>query len=220
MGSVIGRRIQDRIQTGDVLPGIHGTRRHGRGIMLGMTERQQKAKDLVDALDAYYRWHAEKWAFQCLDPIYSDHPMFPIMERVKSYQGVLPDGQLPEPGRKLWAEVLSQSNYPPSPLTPFFELFMEFRRWVADNGIALKPRWDAKGRELWFDDQLVKKYTRAAPVQELVWQAFEEQGWPSAIDNPVSHQLADTIKDIQKFLQDSPFAIERDGNKSIRWRPR
>jgi hypothetical protein len=53
--------------------------------MLGMTERQQKAKDLVDALDAYYRWHAEKWAFQCLDPIYSDHPMFPIIERVKSY---------------------------------------------------------------------------------------------------------------------------------------
>lgn len=185
--------------------------------MFGMTERQQKARELIDVLDAYYHLH-EQWAFQCLDPIYSDHPMFPIMERFKSYEGVFPDGQLPEAGRKLWAEVLSQSNNPPSPLTTFFELFMEFRRWVVDNGITLKPRWDAKGRELSFGDHLVKKYTRAAPVQELVWQAFEEQGWPSAIDNPVSVQLADTIKDIQKFLHDSPFAIERDGNKGIRWR--
>lgn len=61
------------------------------------------------------------------------------------------------------------------------------RRKIASRSerALLKPFWDAKRRELWLGDVLVKRFTRPAPLQELILAAFQEQGWPAVIDDPL-----------------------------------
>jgi hypothetical protein len=50
---------------------------------------------------------------------------------------------------------------------------------------AATPRWEAETRELWVGGQLVKRFRVPAPNQELILAAFEEQGWPPRIDDPL-----------------------------------
>jgi hypothetical protein len=85
-----------------------------------------------------------------------------------------------------------------------------------------RPRWDGQSRELWFGDTLCRRYTRRAPRQERVLEAFERLGWPQRIPNPVPEgSLADTVKDLQDSVRDSPIMFERDGTgKGITWRRR
>lgn len=47
------------------------------------------------------------------------------------------------------------------------------------------PRWDAAGRILWFGSHLIKRFTVPAANQEIVLGAFDEQGWPVCIDDPL-----------------------------------
>lgn len=186
-----------------------------------MNKRQQKTKELLNVLDEYYRYHEVQYQFTCLEPITPKNSMFPIVEQVKAFEKVLLNGKLPEEARMMWAEILCQSNNPSGTIPRFFELFMKFWHWVEKNGPTLKPKWDSKKRELWFDDQNIKKYKRSAPNQEAIWETFEKEGWPQDIKNPFSpSQLADTIKDIQKSLLHAPFVIERNGKNGIRWRLR
>ncbi len=83
-----------------------------------------------------------------------------------------------------------------------------------------RPRWDRDARTLWYGDRICKHYTRSAPCQETILTAFEEEGWPNTIDDPLDPgKLADTIKDLQKALQNSPITVGRDGTgKGITWR--
>jgi hypothetical protein len=46
-------------------------------------------------------------------------------------------------------------------------------------------RWDADGRELWAGGRLVKRFTRPAPLLELLLAAFQELGWPRVLDDPL-----------------------------------
>jgi hypothetical protein len=63
------------------------------------------------------------------------------------------------------------------------------------------PRWDPAARTLWLGSKLIKHLTVPAANQELILAAFEEQHWPSCIDNPLppangidaKRQLHDTI---------------------------
>ncbi|MCI0347881.1 MAG: hypothetical protein L0Z53_00510 [Acidobacteriales bacterium] len=48
------------------------------------------------------------------------------------------------------------------------------------------PRWDAGNRRLLFGPLIVKEFIRPAASQILVLTAFQEQGWPRRIDNPLS----------------------------------
>jgi hypothetical protein len=50
---------------------------------------------------------------------------------------------------------------------------------------ALKPKWDARRRELRIGGQLVKRYRVPAASQEAVLSAFEEESWPAYIDDPL-----------------------------------
>jgi hypothetical protein len=92
----------------------------------------------------------------------------------------------------------------------------------------LKPRWVSgrDGWELWYGPTLCARYTREAPHQRLILDAFEELGWPPRIDDPLPPgKRADTAKALQKRLRQSPLVIERDGNhlkkqKGFRWRTR
>jgi hypothetical protein len=50
---------------------------------------------------------------------------------------------------------------------------------------VLSPRWDAANRVLTFGGQIIKRYRRSSPNQEALLRAFEEQGWPYRIDDPL-----------------------------------
>jgi hypothetical protein len=64
------------------------------------------------------------------------------------------------------------------------------------------PRWDSQRRELRFDQVVLKLFRWPAVNQETLLMAFEEEGWPARIDDPLSPQqeqdpkrrLHDTIK--------------------------
>jgi hypothetical protein len=76
-------------------------------------------------------------------------------------------------------------------------------------GTTLKPQWDAARRELSFGGQTVKQFHVPASNQELILSAFQQQGWPESIDDP----LADEIDiDPKTRLND---AIYRLNNKQL-----
>src|SRR5262249_31861554 len=52
----------------------------------------------------------------------------------------------------------------------------------------LVPRWDGERRELWVGNVLVKRFTQPADNQELLLAAFEEEGWPPCLDDPLPPQ--------------------------------
>lgn len=67
---------------------------------------------------------------------------------------------------------------------------------------AAKPHWDPELRKLYLGNHLVKRFKWPAMNQEAVLCAFQEEGWPERIDDPLPPQpeqdpkrrLADTIK--------------------------
>ncbi|MEI8375811.1 MAG: hypothetical protein WCJ35_23560 [Planctomycetota bacterium] len=50
---------------------------------------------------------------------------------------------------------------------------------------ALVPQWDAESRVLFLGEQIVKRYKRPSPNQDRVLSAFEEEGWPSHVYDPL-----------------------------------
>lgn len=47
------------------------------------------------------------------------------------------------------------------------------------------PKWDAARHELRLGDLVIKHFRRPAPTMELILSAFEEEGWPSVIHDPL-----------------------------------
>jgi hypothetical protein len=78
---------------------------------------------------------------------------------------------------------------------------------------AQRPRWDADRRELRFRGQVLKRYRSPAPNQELVLAAFEEEGWPPRIDDPLPPH-AD--QDSKRRLRDTIATLNR-GQEKIRF---
>jgi hypothetical protein len=50
------------------------------------------------------------------------------------------------------------------------------------------PLWNDERRELWWRGQLVKRFRQPARNQVTVLSAFQEEGWPPRIDNPLPPQ--------------------------------
>jgi len=50
---------------------------------------------------------------------------------------------------------------------------------------AETPHWDGKRRILWLGDEVVKEFRGPARNQERILSAFEEDGWPGGIDDPL-----------------------------------
>ena len=48
-----------------------------------------------------------------------------------------------------------------------------------------RPRFDHETGELWFAGQCIRSRKRPAPNQVLILEAFEEEGWPPQIDDPL-----------------------------------
>ncbi len=81
------------------------------------------------------------------------------------------------------------------------------------------PQWDPMHRLLSVDGQIVKRFRLTAPNQELVLTVFQEEGWPSRIDDPLPPRvgllakirLRDTIKFLNLNLDPALIHFRGDG---------
>jgi hypothetical protein len=96
-------------------------------------------------------------------------------------------------------------------------------------GVAGRPRWDNTAGELWFAGDVVKRLMRPAPNQRLILQAFQEDHWPRAIDDPLrvdpnldpAKRLRDTIDNLNRHVLRRLIRFSGTGNGTgIRWEAR
>jgi hypothetical protein len=90
------------------------------------------------------------------------------------------------------------------------------------------PEWDPNHRELLFRGQLVKRFRVPAPNQELILAAFEEEGWPQFIDDPLipeadqepKKRLLATIKSLNRNQIAPLLRFHGNGNgRQVYWEP-
>ncbi len=82
------------------------------------------------------------------------------------------------------------------------------------------PRWDAKSRELWLGDVLVRRFRTKAINQERVLAAFQEERWPVQIDDPLpphaeterERRLHDAITKLNRHQCNSLLHFRGDGS--------
>jgi hypothetical protein len=64
------------------------------------------------------------------------------------------------------------------------------------------PLWDHDGRILRVDGYIVKQFKAPSPSQEAILMAFEEEGWPAAIDDPLPpHHAQDAKRRLRSAIQ-------------------
>jgi len=84
---------------------------------------------------------------------------------------------------------------------------------------SLAPQWDNNFRVLRIGRWIVKKFKVPSPNQEAILAAFQEEGWPSRIDDPLHPQpeqdskcrLHDTIKSLNRHHQYRFLQFRGDG---------
>lgn len=82
-----------------------------------------------------------------------------------------------------------------------------------------RPRWDEARRQLCVGDRVVKYFRQPAPNQEAILSAFEEEGWPPRIDDPLSprpdrdprQHLRDTIVNLNRYQRNRVLRFFGDG---------
>ncbi|HEX6987118.1 MAG TPA: hypothetical protein VF170_17195 [Planctomycetaceae bacterium] len=86
-----------------------------------------------------------------------------------------------------------------------------------------RPHWDPGRRELRVGDAVVKRFRVPAPNQELVLQAFEEEGWPPSIDDPLppvaeiesQQRLRATIKSLNRSQSRTLIRFHANGGGQV-----
>jgi hypothetical protein len=69
--------------------------------------------------------------------------------------------------------------------------------------MAIVPAWDSARRELRLGKNVVKRFRQPAKNQETILAAFQEEGWPPRIDDPIPGDDAhakDRLRDAVKKL--------------------
>ena len=82
------------------------------------------------------------------------------------------------------------------------------------------PCWDRRRRVLSVNRQIVKWFLRPAPNQEIILSAFEEEGWPFRIDDPLppadelvaKTRLHDTIRWLNRNQRNRLLRFKGDGS--------
>jgi hypothetical protein len=90
--------------------------------------------------------------------------------------------------------------------------------WVDDDKAA--PYWDSDRRILWVHGLVVKQFRQSSPNQESVLKAFQEEGWPPAIDDPLPHRpgsdpkcrLRNTIQSLNSHQTNRALRFRGDGS--------
>jgi hypothetical protein len=87
--------------------------------------------------------------------------------------------------------------------------------------LAERPRWDGARRQLWWGTTLLRTYTRHAPAQFAVLDAFERAGWPTSIPNPLTHfRPKDAVDSLNGGLTATRLRFQigqSEGQTCIRW---
>jgi hypothetical protein len=90
----------------------------------------------------------------------------------------------------------------------------------------LAPKWDRDRQELRLGDTVVKQFKLPAANQERILAAFEEEGWPVHIDDPLppspdqepKRRLHDTINSLNRNQKVSLIRFVGDGTgQGVRW---
>lgn len=98
-------------------------------------------------------------------------------------------------------------------------------------GNATMPKWDPENHVLFLGDVIVKQYQRPARSQHTILAAFEEEGWPARIDDPLILQegametkskwrLRNTVNDLNRAQYGCiriRFHLDGTGH-GIRWK--
>ena len=105
---------------------------------------------------------------------------------------------------------------------------LRFRDRVAQRSeAACMPRWERKSGTLYVGQQVVKRFMRPSPNQEIVLTTFEEEGWPDRIDDPLpparnvapKRRLHDTIKWLNRNQELRLLHFSGDGTgEGICWK--
>ena len=93
------------------------------------------------------------------------------------------------------------------------------------NGSAM-PKWNRELRELRAGVLVVKRFKVPARNQELILDSFEEEGWPTCIDDPLpplpdqdsKQRLHDTIDRLNRSQVNRMIRFRGNGNGcGVRW---
>jgi len=91
---------------------------------------------------------------------------------------------------------------------------------------ALVPKWDRDRQELKVGPAVIKRFKVPAVNQEMVLAAFEEEGWPPRIDDPLpphgeqapKRRLQETIKSLNRNQKRTLIRFLGDGSgQGVRW---
>ncbi|MBI3861042.1 MAG: hypothetical protein HY290_04020 [Planctomycetia bacterium] len=90
---------------------------------------------------------------------------------------------------------------------------------------AQRPQWNAERRQLLFDNEVIMQLTGRHGNQELILQTFEEDNWPTRIDDPLPNRKAGDQKQrlrgaVEKLNARSLIPrihFSCDGNEGICW---
>ncbi|WP_145086538.1 hypothetical protein [Anatilimnocola aggregata] len=93
------------------------------------------------------------------------------------------------------------------------------------NASPVKPTWNKDRKELAFAGQVVKLFRKPAINQELILTAFEEEGWPDFILDPLPQsgevdrrdRLQSSIKSLNRHQSNHLIRFRGNGGNRIFW---
>jgi hypothetical protein len=96
----------------------------------------------------------------------------------------------------------------------------------SQNGVVALPIWDSSRHELWLGNHLIKQFKHRSPNQEIILAAFQEEGWPVSVRDPLrplqevdsKRRLNDTIKSLNHHQVKEMMRFRGDGTgEGIIW---
>lgn len=124
------------------------------------------------------------------------------------------------------SRVLSSSNI--AVASRGFSVVSDVEKFSPAAQVRMIPCWDNSRRELYFQGELIKQFKLPSANQQQILQVFEEENWPSRIDDPLStspdfdpkQRLRETIRSLNRNQRARLLRFKGDGTgEGILWEP-
>ncbi len=102
----------------------------------------------------------------------------------------------------------------------------EYATDVASPLVSRTPYWDADRQELRLGYVVVKRFRVPAPNQVMILAAFQEEGWPARVDDPLpprcatdpKRRLHDTVNSLNRSQRNRLVSFQGDGSgRGVCW---